>query len=382
MNILMFNYEYPPLGGGGGVAHELIAEALARRHRVVVVTSGYRDLPDRETRGDVEILRVPVWGRKELAVASIPSMLTFPAATRRIYDALDSESFDLVTGFFAVPTGPASVAYAKRKRLPHVVSTLGGDIYDPSKTMSPHRIPPLKWAVRNVLRDSARIIADSDDTRENIARYYGRVGDVDVIRLGIRRVSPPPATRSELGLPEDVFLTTTVGRLVPRKGLDRLIRVLAAPELGQVHLAIMGSGPERAALERLARSEGVADRVRFMGWVDEETKWQVMRVADAFVTATLHEGYGLMFLEAMAEGLPIVAPDHGGHTDFLTDGVTGFLTPAGDEEALRAAIARVSTDEELRQRVGDTNRRLFDEEHDIEPCAAAYEAVFEEVLGR
>jgi len=78
MNILTFNYEYPPLGGGGGVVHELIAQELAKRHRVHVITSAFRGLPRREERGGVAIVRVPVLGRGDQSVASLASMLSFP----------------------------------------------------------------------------------------------------------------------------------------------------------------------------------------------------------------------------------------------------------------------------------------------------------------
>ena len=78
MNILMFNYEYPPVGGGGGVVHALIAEELARRHRVVVVTSRVGQLPRQEVVNGVEVHRVSVLGRSDPAAASLTSMLSYP----------------------------------------------------------------------------------------------------------------------------------------------------------------------------------------------------------------------------------------------------------------------------------------------------------------
>ena len=170
-----------------------------------------------------------------------------------------------------------------------------------------------------------------------------------------------PRSRRELGLPEDVFLGVTVGRVVARKALDRLITALARPETADVHLVVIGAGvshevmnphdepaegilvmfgegAERADLEVLAKELGIAQRVHFMGWVEEETKWQILGASDAFLSSTLHEGYGLVFLEAMAMELPVVAPDHGGHLDFLTDGVTGRIVPVDDIPALTEAI--------------------------------------------
>ena len=384
MNILMVDYEYPPLGGGGGVIHELICEELARRHRVVMVTSAFRDSPLRETRRGVEIVRVPVWGRTRRSVATWASMLSFPLAVRRhARDVVDEIDFDIANGHFAVPTGPASVWLARRAGVPHVLTVQGGDLYDPSKKASPHGFPPLRWAVGRVMRASARVVAASSDTRANAERWFGDAlagREVDMIPLGIRPYPFEPASREALGLPEGVFLGITVGRLIPRKANERLLRALTGPGVENVHLALVGSGPERETLEELARSLAIADRVHFPGRVDEETKWQMLDSADAFLSSTLHEGFGLMFLEAMAVGLPIVCPDRGGHTDFLKDGVTGFVTPLGDIDRLTAGIARLVAEPSLAASIGEANRRLFDERFRASRCAEAYEKLFEDVL--
>ncbi|MFV1986432.1 MAG: glycosyltransferase family 4 protein [Gemmatimonadota bacterium] len=384
MNILMVNYEYPPLGGGGGVIHQLVCEELAKRHRVVMVTSGFGDLPARETLGGVDIVRVPVWGRSRHSVASWISMLSFPqAVARHARYIVDEVAFDIANAHFAVPTGPASVWLARRAGVPHVLTVHGGDLYDPSKKASPHAFPPLRWAVKRVMRASARIVAASQNTRENALRYFASAmagREIDMIPLGIRPFDFEPATREQLGLPAGVFLGVAVGRLIPRKGHDRLLQALTHPGLENVHIALVGSGPQREPLEGLSKSLGVADRVHFPGRVDEEVKWQILDSADAFVSATLHEGFGLMFLEAMAVGLPIVCPDFGGHTDFLQDGVTGFVTPLGDQERLASGIARLVAEPELARKMGETNRRLFHEKYVVDRCAEAYETLFESVL--
>lgn len=382
MNILMFDYEYPPLGGGGGVVHELIAEELATRHGVTVVTSAGPGLSDREMRAGVEIVRVPVWGRSERSVASMQSMLTFPpAAWLAGRELLKARRYDLVNAHFAVPTGPGSLPLARLAGLPHVLSIHGGDIFDPSKRASPHRIPPLRWAVTELLKRSDRVVAQSTDTREKALHYYAAGRDIDVIPLGIRRPPPGSGDRRSLNLPEDRFLVSTVGRLVRRKGLDNLLAALARPVCDNVHLVVVGSGPERGDLEELAEALGMAGRVTFTGWADEATKWQILRASDAYVSATLHEGFGLMFLEAMAVGVPVVTSNHGGHTDFLKDGVTGYLVPPSNDEALSEAVARLAGDVEAAARMGAANRELFESRYTIQHCAGAYEDLFNEVLG-
>jgi L-malate glycosyltransferase len=307
------------VGGGGGIAHELIAVELAGEHHVTVVTSGFEDLPAYEVRDGVEIHRVPVWRRRDRMVASLPSMLTYPPAVWKLALRLSrTRAYHVVHAHFAVPTGPGSLPIARLQGLPHVLTVHGGDIYDPSKRLSPHRHAPLRWAVRQVLRRSDVVVAQSRNTAENTRRFYDFSGEMRIIPLAIRRPSFTAASRDSLGLPSDRFLAVTVGRLIPRKGLDRLLRVLTRPECEDVYLVVVGTGPELEPMRMLAARLGVQDRVMWTGWVEEDRKWQILSAADAYVSSTLHEGYGLGLFEAMAAALPIVSPDHGGQVDFLS----------------------------------------------------------------
>ncbi len=377
MKILVFNYEYPPLGGGGGVASALLAEELARRHRVCVITSAFGDLPRREIRDGVEIVRVPVLGRRHLSFASLVSLLSYPpgawVAAARL---LARERFDVIHSHFAVPGGPASLPPARLAGIPHVLSLHGGDIYDPSKWLSPHRSRLMRTTVTAVLRRSQIVVAQSGNTRDNAYRFYGYRGPIELIPLGIRQPSVEPASRAALGLPEGVFLTVTVGRLIRRKAIDVLLRALSQPDCADVHLAIVGSGPESASLELLAGDLGIAGRVRFLGRLDETRKWQVLRASDAYVSSTMHEGFGLVYLEGMAAGLPVVTPNYGGQVDFLSDGETGFLVPPEDAAALAAAIARLRANPALAAQIGRANLARTPQ-YRIEHCAEAYERLFE-----
>lgn len=380
MRLLMFNYEYPPLGGGGGVSHALIAGELARRHRVVVVTSAFPGLPQREIVDQVEVVRVPVLGRNRQFVASLSSMLSYPVSAYRAgMRLLAREEFDLVNAHFAVPTGPGSLAVARRARLPHVLSVHGGDIYDPTKRLSPHRNAPLRAAVRSVLRGSSVVVAQSTDTGQNVARLYGFDGPLEVIPLGIRPpVTAPKLSRGALGLPADRLLAVTVGRLVERKGVSRLVRALADDSLARLDLVVIGDGPEGDALRSLVAKLGVAGRVHFVGAVDNERKAQLLAAADLYVSASLHEGFGLVYLEAMAAGLAVVAPDHGGQTDFLADDVTGRVVPAHDQHALVRAIAWVAEHPDARTRYARENLTRW-RRFTVERCAERYERLFERV---
>ena len=375
----MFNYEYPPLGGGGGVVHQAMAEVLARDHHVCVITSAYRDLPEKELVGGVDVRRVPVIGREEAPVATFRSMFSYPPSAwmcaRRL---LRDESFDVVNGHFAIPTGPGSLPVARMARLPHVLTVQGGDLYDPSKKLSPHRVAPLRATVGAILRGSDAVVAASRNTIDNARRFYGFEGPIDLIPLGIVQPDVAPASRDRLGLPEGL-LAVSVGRLIPRKALHVMLDALAHPEAPEMHLALIGSGPELDSLRRHAERAGLGSRVHFLGQVEERIKLQVLRAADVYVSSSLHEGFGLVFLEAMAAGLPIVTTDTGGQTDFLADGVNAHLVPVSDSVALAGALKRIETHPRETQAMREANLRASGA-YEASRCAESYAALFERVI--
>jgi len=380
MRILMVNYEYPPLGGGGGVIHHAIASELARRHEVTVLTSRTRGLSKEELREGVRIVRTPILGRRDLPTASLASMLSFfPSSLLAGTGLLRRGRFDLINTHFAIPSGPSAVLLARGCRLPHVLSLHGGDLYDPSKKLSPHRIALLRAVVRFVIRSADRVVAQSRNTRQNAYRYYGVNRDIDLIPHGIASPQFRQVTRAQLGLGGARFVLVTVGRLVRRKSVDHLIRALGPLRHLNAVLAIVGSGPEEEALMRCAAELGVGDRVVFMGQVEEERKWQILGAADLYVSSTLHEGFGLTYLEAMRVGLPIVSYSNGGQSDFLRQGETGALLQPGDIEGLSKTIRTLLINGEARRRMS-TRCQEVAAEYSIEGCARSYEAIYEAVI--
>lgn len=382
LKILMFNYEYPPLGGGGGVVHRHIAEQLARKHEVAVVTTGFADLPSRETVKGVDVHRLKVMGRKRRATASVLSMLSFvPACLRHGHRLIDHLRPDIINTHFAVPTGPAPVLLARRHGLPHALCIHGGDIFDPSKRLSPHRWPGLRHTVRWVLNRADRVLAASTNTSQNAKRIYGYHQPIGIIPHGLPRPDLPAADRSPLPVDPDAFVMVSVGRLVARKAYHESIRLLARVRYKNATLVILGEGPQRGRIEAEAERLGVRDRLHMPGHVDEQLKYRWLQAADLFVSTSMHEGFGLMFIEAMFCGLPIVAYDHGGQCDFLENGRTGFVVPLGDLPAFQDRVETLINDEHLRRSAG-THCAALSERFTIEHCASQYEEEFSAMVAR
>jgi glycosyltransferase involved in cell wall biosynthesis len=381
VHILFCNFEYPPLGGGGGVVNAMLAEELARRHRVTVLTSRGPGLPSESVESGVRIVRVPVFFRRKLSVANMPSMFAYlPSGILRGRGLLRRQAYDVINTHFVVPSGPVGNTLSRHSGVPNVLSVHGGDLYDPSKWTSPHRHAFLRAWIRRLLRRADAVVGQSRNTLDNVKRYYAP--EIDGIRIPLGICRPPAggaAARGDYELGDDDILLVTVGRLVPRKGLPQLVRLLETLADPRVRLVIVGSGPEEPMLREEAARRGVAEQIVFAGFVSEEEKFRILRMCDAFVSTSQHEGFGLVFLEAMACGLPVVCYDFGGQTDFLEDGRTGFLAPLNDEPGFADRCRRLIGDPALAREQGEQNRKRV-EDLFIESCAARYEEVFDRVV--
>lgn len=380
MRILFCNYEYPPLGGGGGVINALLAEELAKQHEVTVLTSQGMGVPEISVENGVRIVRAPVFFRGEEAAASMLSMLAFlPMGVLRGRRLLGSEQFDVLNTHFVVPTGPVGDHLARFAGIPNVLTVHGGDLYDPSKWTSPHRHPPLRLWIRSLLRRADVVVGQSSNTLENMTHYYSPGIQGEIIPLGIRKPDPDgPASRDDYGFNPATVLLVTVGRLVARKGLTQLLAIMDDLREEDVSLLIVGSGPQEEALKRESSSRDLGDRVKFLGRVEESEKFRILRMCDLYVSPSQHEGFGLVFLEAMACKLPVVCYDHGGQTDFLEDQKTGYLIPLNDLSRFRESCRRLITERELRSGIGEENLRRV-EEFFIHNCARSYERLFESI---
>ncbi|MFK7733394.1 MAG: glycosyltransferase, partial [Pseudomonadales bacterium] len=345
-------------------------------------TSGADELAADETINGVRVIRVPVYFRSRLQTANFPSMVVYLLNGWRIgRKLLREEKFDIINTFFVVPTGPVGHALARFAKIPNILSVLGGDIYDPSKRSSPHRHAPLRAAVRYLLKQSERVVGESHDVLENVRKYYLRDLKTDLIPLGIPRPPKVEMEREALGLSADDFVLITVGRLVPRKAVNQLLEVVSNIKQQKPKLIIIGGGPEEEGLQKQAKELNLDDQIIFAGHVSDSEKTGMLQLSDAYVSTSQHEGFGLVFLEGMAAGLPVVCYDHGGQTDFVHDGENGFLVKLNDQEKFQSRIEQLSIDRELYDTMSSNNLSAI-ENYYIDKCAADYEELFQQHIAQ
>ena len=244
-----------------------------------------------------------------------------------------------------------------------------------------------RFLERAMARRSDRLIGVSTATVDDLVRL--RVAErakFVVVPLGLElddflAVAPEPGGpfRDELGIASDEILATFVGRLVPIKRVDVMLRALArARQLGApLKLAIVGDGVERPRLEALAAQLGVAEHARFVGYRRDLTA--IVAGTDVALLTSDNEGTPVALIEAGAGARPLVATRAGGVADVVVPGA-GLLAERGDHEGIAAALARLSADRALRREMGATARASVASRYRAESLLERMADLYEELL--
>jgi glycosyltransferase involved in cell wall biosynthesis len=203
----------------------------------------------------------------------------------------------------------------------------------------PFRAGAFRFVERALARRAARVIAITRSlARFQIERVGLPAAKVEVIHYGLDAVPHPWGTNPADPVPADARVLLAVCRLEPQKGVDVAIRAL--PEIPRSHLVVLGDGPQRAELERLASELGVP--AHLPGRVPDVAAW--LRRAEVLVHPARWEGFGLALLEAMLASLPVVATRVSSIPEIVADGETGLLVPPDDPSALAEVVNRVLAD--------------------------------------
>lgn len=226
----------------------------------------------------------------------------------------------------------------------------------------------------DIVRRADRLIAECPEDRKDLLELYGAdPRRIEVVPCGYDagEMRPLEMTRARgaLGWGEDEFRILQLGRLVPRKGVDNVIRALARLHgrhgLSHARLCVVGGNdasadpeatPEIARLRAIAEEEGVLPHVDFVGRRDRDQLAAYYCASDVFVTTPWYEPFGITPVEAMACARPVIGADTGGIRSTVVHGRTGFLVPPRDPDSLAQRLAELAADPELRLRMGRAGR--------------------------
>ncbi len=364
MRVLVVNWQdrENPLAGGAEIhLHEIFGRLVARGHEVTLLCSGWAGAARRATLDGISVHRV----------GTRYTFQAFAAAYyRRVLAAADNDV--LVEDINKIPLWtPRWGARRTVALVPHLFGT----------TAFQELPAPLAAAVWLQERPIGRVYgstpfeAISESTADDLAERGIPRERIIVIHPGIDTVAytPAPAERSP------VPLVAYLGRLKRYKRVDLIIEAFAAMQHPTAQLAIAGSGNCRPALERLAASLDLGERVQFLGFISEPEKVALLRRAWVLAFTSPKEGWGITNLEAAACATPVVASSSPGLRESVRDGETGYLVPHGDLGALTHALHRIVNDPALVASLGEAGRR-FASRFTWEAAAEQTEAHLERVI--
>ena len=200
--------------------------------------------------------------------------------------------------------------------------------------------------------------------------------------IGLMEAKVAPIEGKEFGLRPGGPIVGVVGRLAKEKGYWYLLSAarIVMKECPEAHFLVVGDGPQREKLANLALNLGLKDHITFTGYRRDVLR--VLSLFDIFALATLWEGLSMVILEAMVMAKPVVTTNVVGNPELVVDGITGFLVPPRDPQALADRILTLLKDENLRKRMGAAGRRRVEEKFTIEKMVSETESLYEELLDK
>jgi glycosyltransferase involved in cell wall biosynthesis len=328
-------------------------------------------MPSEETRHvlQVEHPRFPVLPRIGMSAAPLGLCAAIlPFLRRQIRDGRD---FDLIDAHYFYPDGVGAVLLGRALDRPVIVTARGSDL----NLIAQHAVPRrwIRWAARR----ADGLVAVSGGLKRRLVELGAGADRVRVLRNGVDpalfRPHDREAARATLGFARPTLLA--VGNLVALKRHWLMVEALA--QLPEVELVIVGEGPERTSIEKLARERNVADRVRLLGRVPQNRLPEIYTAADLLLLVSTHEGWPNVLLESMACGTPVVVSPMDGIADIVGASEAGRILADVTASGLAAAIRELLTAPPSRAAT-----RLYAEQFDWQSTTDGQIALFREVLER
>jgi len=382
MKILMLNYEFPPIGGGGGHAHLCLLRQYAGQPdlQVDVLTSAPQPGFFSETFADnITIFKVGLhkkdlhfWRRVEVFEWLIKAKFHYRKMLR------DSR-YDLAHAFFGFPTG--RLCYKTAEKLPYIVSLRGSDVPGQHARL---KLDYMLFAhtFKAIWRNADALVACSQGLKERALSFLPSVS-IDVIPNGVELQQFHPAENSErwheASLHSEPLKLLTVGRLSVTKRIGMLIETVEILHRAgcNVRLTVVGGGSAEPRLKRLVQEKGLGNIIKMTGRIDSGNMPQLYRQNHVFVSASMQEGMSNAMLEAIASGLPIVTTRCEGVEELIAD--NGIVVQSARAQEVASAIKRLADQPDQCKRMARSAKERA-EKFGWDKAASGYIELYDKIL--
>jgi glycosyltransferase involved in cell wall biosynthesis len=350
MNVLMLNYEFPPIGGGAANANLCLLKEYAGKDnlRVDVLTSAAKPgFSEENFAENITIYRVGLH-KKSLHYWRRTEVIEWLIKARGHYRRLVRENnYDLAHAFFGFPTG----YLCRSGSLPYIISLRGSDVPGANARLQlDYKI--LGSVFKKIWKNASALVACSEGLKDRALAFLPSAS-IEVIANGVdfERFSP-----SKSGYQGSALRLLTVGRLSVTKRVEMLIEAveILVGEGLDVHLTVAGGGGLEKQLKGMITQKGLGGVIEMAGRVEAEEMPAMYRRSDIFVSATMQEGMSNAMLEAMASGLPIVTTRCEGVEELVGD--NGTVLGEADAEMIAGAVKKIARDREVYRRMSEAAR--------------------------
>ena len=366
------------------MAYELAKGLVELGHKVVIHTIQKKDTKKYEKINGIEIYRfkdIRLFPKlSKITFGKIPSIFSF-SAIPSLFKLVKKIRPHIIHSHFLADTGLAAIIVGHILKIPIITSLLGKDIFDPIDPV------PTKWhnSLAWLMEKSSKVIACSKDQKWR-AQAMGVSSDISIIPHGvdINRFAPQinekEDIKKKLGIHDLIALS--VQRLHSRKGLNYLIDAIpiVLKEIPSTQFIVVGKGPEKAKLENKIKDLGIEKNVKLVGFVPDSELPQYYASCRLFVLHSLYEAFGIVLLEAMASGKPIISTEVGGIPEVVINGKTGILIPPRNATKLATAIIKLLSDSTLAKEMGEYGRKLAKDKFDWEKIVKTYFRTYAELI--
>lgn len=317
MNILILNYEFPPLGGGAAPVSRDIAHKYGEMgHKVVVLTMGYKGLPAHDTAEGVDIYRLKCWRSKKSSCKPWEQYTYILAVKRFMRHHMKSHNYDVCHTHFVIPTGVAAKWVKRKYNIPYIITAHGSDVEGHNSKMTMivmHRV--LRCAWRKIVDESKWVVSPSVYLKCLMEKNHPSNKYI-YIPNGIEW-DKFHALSDKKNKKKRILV---MGRLQSFKNVQTIIQALARVKLGEWRVDILGDGPYRMELEKLAEKLQLSDKVIFYGWIDNGTDEQLQMIARAsiYISASRIDNCPMSVIEAIAAGCYPLLSDIPAHRQLVS----------------------------------------------------------------
>ncbi len=258
-------------------------------------------------------------------------------------------NINIVHSFYLFPSGLISLILGKIFKIKNSTTIVGGEVFDPTSKRQIYKNKIYMLLIKFVLKYSDFIASISSDVKSRANKFYFR-SDIIVLPLGIHQKDISIENTNK-----DIIQLCSLSRLENRKGIDLTLRAISMLKNTNIEYHIMGDGKEKVKLKQLCHDLSIDKKVFFHGFVTDEGKDNIFSKSDIFILPSHHEGFGIVFLESMEYGLPVITTDCGGQTDFIFNEKNGFLLNDREPNHLAQIIDKLIEDKELYKSIKSTN---------------------------